>query len=296
MTTRSQVDRLVPDALYEEYFSRMREGRPFVVEGAAARWEAVHRWTPKFLVNNYGSELVDFSRCGTRERVERHLSDYFKLPEEERSHWYLVDWDFRRRCSELLHDFSIPSQFCIDWLEEMPSRHRLDLMWIYIGHAGTYSPTHLDNFGSSAWLAVVQGRKRVVFPSVLPEVKAGAINPFGMGEDARVTHCAEALLGPGDVLFVPAGAWHAARNETYCLSVTSNFVDGTNFSRHRAFSMRGWFGPEMLGAQLDRLLDVNDPVGPERLRLHIAEALDSYQKALDEENGRLEALRQRFNA
>lgn len=297
MIPRFGIDRLSPDAAYGDVFGLMRASRPFVLTGGAATWLAADRWTPAFLSERYGSEPVEFARCGTRERVQRRLEDYFLLPEQERSTWYLVDWDFRQSCPDLLRDFSVPDQFSLDWLADVPRRHRPDLMWIYIGYAGTYGPTHIDNFGSSAWLAVVQGTKRVVFPTLHADVSSAAnIDLFQSSEDPKVIQCAEAVLRAGDVLFVPAGSWHAARNETYCLSVTANFIDGNNFSQHRKFAMRGWFGPRMLANQLDRLSAMTDRFEQEQLRLHIAEALQSYRASLDEEVALLETLHSRLGA
>jgi histone arginine demethylase JMJD6 len=284
VTSRSTVERLSADTAYGDVFQRMRAGQPFILTGLAVGWKAIDKWSPDFLSEYYGSEPVEFARCGTKERVQRRLADYFALSEVEKSNWYLVDWDFRRRCPELLHDFSIPQYFSIDWLNDVPSRRRPDLMWIYVGHAGTFGPNHIDNFGSSAWLAVLQGTKHVAFPTLSSGVSSAAsIDAFGAGEDPRVRHFADAVLGPGDVLFVPAGAWHAAMNETYCLSVTANFIDGTNFGHHRKFAMREWFGPLMLASQVGHLSPATDSLENQQLRLQIHEALRAYRAALADE-------------
>jgi hypothetical protein len=295
MTSWTEVDRIAPDTAYGAVFDLMRASRPFVVTGAAAGWPAINKWTPDFFIERYGSEAVEFARCGSRERVQNRLSDYFDLPARDRATWYLVDWDFRRRCPDLLFDFSIPAHFAIDWLEHVPPRQRPDLMWVYIGHAGTYGPAHVDNFGSSAWLAVVQGRKRVAFPTMRADAPSAThIDLFHDRDQDEVVAVAEAILETGDVLFVPAGRWHAAKNETYCLSVTANFIDGVNFSHHRAFSQRRWHGQKMLSDQMNRLSGAIDPAERQRLRLHIDEALSAYRDMLIEEIGFVHDLRSRL--
>ncbi|WP_460154483.1 cupin-like domain-containing protein [Pseudomonas sp. S3_G06] len=293
MTEISYVDRVAaniayPD-LYERYISR-RE--PVVIVGAASGWAALSAWTPEFFVREYGDEFVELLRCGASERKTVPLREYFSIPKFDQHMWYLVDWDFRRRCRKLLKDIVALRHFHIDFLESIPPRNRLDLMWIYIGHAGTRGPTHLDNFGSSAWLAVVEGTKRLVFPRFHPNTSSRSrIDLFDAEDHPNVILRQEAILRPGDVAFVPAGCWHAALNQTYCVSVTANFVDGVSFDSHRAFATRHWFGREMLREQTNRIAEGCTGDEQNETRLHLRCALEAYQQWLADELDEVERLR-----
>ena len=41
----------------------------------------------------------------------------------------------------------------------------------------------------------------------------------------------EVTLGPGELLFVPAGAAHAVTNLSHTAAISANFVDSTNLSQ-----------------------------------------------------------------
>jgi histone arginine demethylase JMJD6 len=278
------------DDIFDNFF---RTSTPVVLEGAACEWPARAKWTPEFFCSRYGAVEVEFTRFPTDDRVVARVSDYFALPDAEKSRWYLSDWDFRKRNPELLEDIVVPELFDLDWIDDLPAAERPDLCWIYIGHAGTRGPIHLDNYGTSAWLAVLQGVKRVRF-AVPREGRSRELATLDAFDDGCIQAVAEELsearLSDGDVLFVPAGRWHAAMNDTYCLSVTANFVDGANFCLHRRFATRRWYGKRMLVNAIERLKDL--PEGPERSRLsrHLSLALNRYVEALEEEREHAEAL------
>lgn len=276
------------DEVFEGY---VRTGTPVVLRGAALDWPCRKRWTPEFLKEHYGDVLVDYYDTHTQTRTQRPLGDYFELDSIEQSRWYIVDWDFRRGHPELLEDVLIPRHFDIDWIDSIPETQRPDLMWVYCGHAGTRGPTHVDNFGSSAWLAVLNGQKRVRFAasSGLSQATMRSLDLFAL-EVMNQMDLQEARLETGDVLFVPAGHWHAAVNDTYCLSLTANFVDGANFSNYRSFATQKWYGRRMLITQINRFQDL--PTGSERYRLqrHLALALDRLSTDLFGELAELEEI------
>lgn len=284
--------RLPYRAFFDDYVAKKE---PVVLKGASSGWPARNRWSPQFLASEYGNEPVELAEAGSARRVTSTVGGYLSLPHDKQPLWYLVDWDFRRKCPGLLKDISIPPHFTFDWLSEVPTRRRPDLLWIYLGYAGTAGPTHIDNLGTSAWLSVVHGVKRVRFPTPRPGVGSlSKVDLFGEACGDSIEVMSEAIIDEGDVLYVPAGRWHAARNETYCLSVTANFVDGANFADHRAFMTRLWDGPRMLDGQLSRLEAAESSPERERLALHLASAFDAYRTGLDEESEHLATLEKRL--
>jgi ribosomal protein L16 Arg81 hydroxylase len=200
-----------------------------------------------------------------------------------------VDWDFRKRQPELLSDIVIPDIFGRDWISELPSFSRPDLLWIYIGSAGTRGPLHIDNYGTSAWLAVIAGRKRVRFLSGC-RARSSVLARSDAFDDTLVTELAdevlEAEIGPGDVLFVPAGVWHAALNSEYCVSVSGNFLDGVSFRPFRQFLDQQWPVLEILRQQLRRL----PAYGGNHQRDQLARALHELRDDLAESREVVEQL------
>jgi hypothetical protein len=294
---RTAVAERPATAGFDEIFDAfLCTGTPVLLRGAALDWPARTRWTPELLVAGYGDAIVDFSNTRSGERVERRLAEYFSLNEDERPQWYLTDWDFRRRHPELLDDIRVPPLFAVDWVPAMPSAHRPELLWVYAGHAGTRGPVHRDNYGTSAWLAVLQGVKQMVFPTPRNGESPAKLDFFTEPEAAfdTVAELAVCTLEAGDVVYVPAGRWHAAFNPEYCLSVTANFVDGANFCRHRDFATRHWYGQRMLTRALDELRGMPPGAERHRLRRHLAEALERYRRALEHETSDVAALASRL--
>lgn len=274
-----------PDAPFETMLiQHLRPAIPAVLRGAAAHWPCRVRWTPDFLLQRYGEAVIEWQDCRDGRRGNGRLADYFALPDAIRRHIYVVDWDFRPRYPELAEDIGGLPQLALDWVPLIPAAARPELLWIYLGDAGTGGGTHLDNYGSSAWLAVLSGRKRVRFADP-GGLSAAAMSRLDLFDDEAIAglEVLEARLEAGDVLFVPAGRWHAARNEAACLSVTGNFVDGANFSLHRRFYQKQWHGRRMLVTELNRLHDMAAGPARELLGAHLEAALSDLRADLEAE-------------
>jgi histone arginine demethylase JMJD6 len=283
------VDRLSANVAFDKVFEEnITAARPCVLVGAAQHWTARNRWTPSYLCERYGDVLVDFVDLDGH-RSSRPLRQYFDLQSDVAHSYYVCDWDFRKHHMELLTDISSIPQFDVDWVDGLSAASRPDLMWIYIGHAKTRGLTHVDSYGTSAWLAVLQGTKRVRF---MRPVKGQVPSFFDLFEENSSSDIEEAELGPGDVLYVPSGAWHAAHNDSYCLSLTSNFIDGGNFMDHHLFSTRSCQSRRILIHQLNSLSQLEPGPHRERQIRHLAWALRCYRMYLDEHLGELDQFHQ----
>ena len=129
--------------------------------------------------------------------------------------------------------------------------------WLLLGVTGTGGRVHIDHAGTSAWNAVVTGRKRwVFFP---PHTEGHLLEDLHEGHpDERsdfwyqhkyhtVVKRVHEVTGikplevtqrPGEVIYIPNGWWHIVRNETFTIALTENFgnhPDG-NEALHREFS------------------------------------------------------------
>lgn len=281
------VSRLAADIAEEDLFDRfVRPRRPFVLAGAAREWPCVREWSLESLCCRYPEDMVDFVEVASGARNSRRLGDYPLLPEAERSHTYVCDWDFRKTRPELARALHPIPQLRVDWIQDIPPAQRPDLLWIYIGHAGTRGPTHADNYGTSAWLTVCEGTKRLRFHPERGKLKAPVADLFTDPPEGTL----EAELQAGDIAYVPAGRWHAAWNDTNCTSVTGNILDAPGFIEHRAFYLRAWHGRRQLVSSINAI-GAADP-GPYRDQLvrHVREALRLLQAHLQSELAELDTF------
>jgi hypothetical protein len=81
---------------------------------------------------------------------------------EDETPIYLFDPAFAERAPELLNDFVIPEFFTQDYFEVLPKSSRPTYRWIVIGPKKSGSPFHIDPYRTSAWNALLYGRKRFV--------------------------------------------------------------------------------------------------------------------------------------
>lgn len=149
---------------------------PQIIHGIVTKWPCYQSksWSVVELKRRFGPQLVT---CGMQanndqEAVLIKLQDYiqqhltavdhhdlvksdklFKLP-------YIFDPSFDFDCPELLTDYEVPSVFAAqDALQHLPSDYKPDYRWFILGGQGSGSPLHVDPCHTSAWNAVVEGRK-----------------------------------------------------------------------------------------------------------------------------------------
>uniref|UniRef100_K3WNU6 JmjC domain-containing protein n=1 Tax=Globisporangium ultimum (strain ATCC 200006 / CBS 805.95 / DAOM BR144) TaxID=431595 RepID=K3WNU6_GLOUD len=123
---------------------------------------------------------------------------------------------------------------------------RPDFRWTVIGPERTGAPWHTDPARTSAWNALVKGRKRwAIYPpdSPPPGVSTGK-NGQGREHALNMTSLSwylhvyptllphqkpiEIIQEEGEVIYVPSGWWHLILNLDMTIAVTQNFVDSHN--------------------------------------------------------------------
>ena len=170
---------------------------------------------------------------------------------------YLRNWRFHEANPQLLSDYATPRLFSLGFAEQAGLVSSNSFTWLYIGEAGSSTPTHVDVMNSSAWLFVTSGVKRwrMVTASDLRRCYTRGAGPSSaeggdsiggdlldlFGSDAEL----EAALGPGEgeeggavmfegdvregeLIFTPSKCAHAVQNTTLSIALTSNFVDLSN--------------------------------------------------------------------
>ncbi|WP_375509762.1 cupin-like domain-containing protein [uncultured Nostoc sp.] len=212
-------------------------GKPVIFLDLMDNWKAKTCWTPEFFKSKYGATHVTVRKTKTPddERTMRlgEYIDYMESTKEENP-YYLKYWGFSDDCPELLEDYNIPEYFN-SWHQQLPDEIRPRWSWIYIGSTNTGSGMHIDPAMSSAWNAVISGRKRWVFyppedEPYLYDGKVDAFNPdlkkYPLFAEARSLTC---IQNSGEIIFTPGGWWHQVVNEENCIAITGNFVNETNY-------------------------------------------------------------------
>lgn len=125
------------------------------------------------------------------------------------------------------------------------SKPKKQLSWLYIGGEGTYSDTHRDIWGTSAWNYLVEGKKLWL---IYPKVNSNLIkkNKTEFSLSAIENNLQLFLYKPmyciqeeGQLVFVPNHCYHAVYNLSLTVSVTENFINETNYDNVRSFFRGG---------------------------------------------------------
>ncbi|WP_002635701.1 cupin-like domain-containing protein [Myxococcus hansupus] len=222
----------------EEFFSRYYFGhRPVVLQGHMEDWPAMRRWSLSDFSERFGDVEVeimsgrntnpDHASQPDKHRQVVSLREYVRRVEAagETNDFYMVprneNWK-RDGLARLREDIRAPAGIIDPEL-------RPDMTTLLLGPPGTVTPLHHDNM--NVLLAQVMGRKHVrlvpsfqrhlVYPrhGTFSEVDAALPDParFPLYGEATVL---EAVVEPGEMLFLPVGWWHWVRALDVSASVT----------------------------------------------------------------------------
>eukprot|EP00277_Geminigera_cryophila_P016800 CAMPEP_0179442882 /NCGR_PEP_ID=MMETSP0799-20121207/26355_1 /TAXON_ID=46947 /ORGANISM="Geminigera cryophila, Strain CCMP2564" /LENGTH=494 /DNA_ID=CAMNT_0021228423 /DNA_START=21 /DNA_END=1505 /DNA_ORIENTATION=- len=214
--------------------------RPVIITDAMSDWPAMHKWTKEALLSKYGE--VTFAAGSVDMRLDAFCR-YSDAVQEERP-LYLFDKNFTTKCPDLAEDYWIPAYFTHD-LFSVLGTERPDWRWLIIGPARSGSAFHVDPNQTSAWNAVITGRKKWIMwpphyhpPGVWPSEDGSTTTsnasitewflnwyPQTQTEAVRPLECVQEA---GELIFVPRGWWHCVLNLEPCIAVTQNYVSEQN--------------------------------------------------------------------
>lgn len=233
--------------------------RPVIIEGFAKNWPAIHRWGPKFWIDNFGDKEMlclaskshkypDFGELSMGElavpeptRFKDYINRITTLKSDEPSHLSLNRIIFshgpRRQynrhidLTEFGADFSIPDLISSKNLE-------LGLMWMQ--SKKTQSWMHQDQFENL--YIQIQGQKRILLaaPQESSNLYYNMRHPYYCEVDifdidqklfpnSLKAKVYDITLNPGDMLFIPVFWFHAVESQG-------------NFN----LTLNWWFEPERI--------------------------------------------------
>jgi hypothetical protein len=251
------VDRrtdLTPAEFREQYFL---PGRPVVLEGGAAHWPAIAKWTPDYLNSFCGNDRVGVldgqnwtvNRENAREAVstaENTLNVRDLIGQVKNGGpWYGAFMELLDKHPQLRQDLDLTFVERFGHTNRHLPWHRNIMAKMYLGAAGTGTSLHCA--AVSNLFVQIRGEKKWVL--IAPE-----FTPFmypaptrGLNWQSRVDFrnpdlnaCPlyrfvdrhETVLQPGDILWNPPFVWHGVQNTTESIAVSLWWINLTRGFRN----------------------------------------------------------------
>ncbi|XP_063685447.1 bifunctional arginine demethylase and lysyl-hydroxylase JMJD6-like [Bolinopsis microptera] len=231
---------------------------PIVLTHLMEDWPAMTKWTMKKLVKKYRNQSFKVGEDNRGNSVKlklKYYKDYVSCNKDD-SPLYVFDGNYgehRKKC-QFLEDYKVPEYFAEDLFRLVGEKRRPPYRWVVFGPKRSGTSVHIDPLGTHAWNALVSGYKRwILFPThtarwllkqKLPDSEAITWFKFvhpqtddpNWPEDCKPIEC---LQGPGEMMFVPGGWWHAVLNVSDTVAVTHNYVSTANFAASWHKTARG---------------------------------------------------------
>ena len=250
---RDTIPRIESHTMSEAEFADVYErgSKPVVIRGLLTSWPAVSesRWSVESLLREHGDDRFKVGEDDEGYAVYVKLKYFLRymLETKDDSPLYIFDSSFAEReaTRKMRHDWELPKFFTDDLFKLVGERRRPPYRWFVLGPERSGSYIHIDPLGTSAWNALLAGRKcwACFRPGVPKEVVQPPKHPGGREAVAWFAHVYPTLIDaadpdhrpltviqqPGETMFVPGGWWHVVLNLDAALAVTQNFCSRTNF-------------------------------------------------------------------
>lgn len=232
--------------------------KPVVITGALEKWKARSRWTPEFFRQQYGNRALHVEnqpytlggflphREDGKPLTLGEFIDLVLASTEENPAPYLRNVHIEKFLPELNSYLQpLPEYFQPNWLagtlaQPLDSRLHGGRFELYIGGAGGKFPVlHFDTWHIHTFLSQIYGVKKYTMfaPDQTPFLYARGnqsqvdlenpdLQKFPLFAQATPI---EVELGPGEILFVPAGWWHTAKILTPSITVSASRVNASNW-------------------------------------------------------------------
>lgn len=233
---------------YDDFLARyMHANKPVVISNVAGDWPAMRQWTPDYFKQRFGSQPVAVGY--DRNMPFDQFIDQVLASSPENPGPYMYRSFLHEVLPELLPDVIPQNKFAFARRYASPLmlekwRRPDGYLKLLIGGVGSKFPVmHFDGENAHAAITEIYGDKEFVmyapedgqylYPKKFFPNHSMVDDPV-MQDLARYPLLAKATqyrttLKPGDMIFVPAKWWHAARALTTSISVCTNMLDGSNW-------------------------------------------------------------------
>ena len=214
---------------------------PCIITNGNSHWTAHTTWS----FENFAKRFHD-TRFILADNVEpMTFAEYneYCVSTTEDEPLYIFDESFGERedTKELLKDYDEPELFSDDLFKNLGTirpRYR----WFIAGPPRSGSNLHVDPLGTSAWNALITGKKEwiIFYPDapVRESTKSGAA--WFRDEYPKLKHLQHYrfIQKPGEILYIPSGWWHIAINREATMAVTQNFFEPKYISKAKDLILR----------------------------------------------------------
>ena len=214
---------------------------PCIISGATEHWAARKLWSFEQFTQRFRD--TKFTLADNIEPMTfAEYNDYCVSTTEDEP-LYIFDESFGERedSKELLRDYDEPELFSDDLFKNLGTirpRYR----WFIAGPPRSGSNLHVDPLGTSAWNALITGKKEwiIFYPGapVRESTKSGAA--WFRDEYPKLKHLQHYrfVQKPGEILYIPSGWWHIAINREATMAVTQNFFESKYISKAKDLILR----------------------------------------------------------
>ncbi|MEH2065249.1 MAG: cupin-like domain-containing protein [Nostoc sp.] len=225
---------------YEEFVRDYANiGKPVIITDSMKNWKAMTKWTIDFFRSEYSSTNFLVTDVRNQTQVDMTVAQYLDQMSADACDNFLYLRSLRISSNpKLYEDYKIPVYFP-DWLQKLPQKllikYRLDLYDLYIGGKDTSIGLHSDILDSPAWVALIDGRKKIVLftPDLIPDQKDilsygkdetfnGDVENFPLYANANPV---EVILEPGEIIYIPPKWWHHVKNLENSISMNANMIN-----------------------------------------------------------------------
>ena len=175
--TGAETRELREEKVEEKVREKMRERKPFVLRGGTQGWPANEKWKFEQLVSSFPSFPFKTDKAGEEEKDEENLEitlpNYLSFASQikDKNPLYIFDDMKSEGVKRMKEDYKV-LPFFNDLFSSLlpPTQRPPDYQWIIIGCEASGSPFHKDPLSTSAWNALIIGKKKWIFfpPHLIP--------------------------------------------------------------------------------------------------------------------------------
>jgi histone arginine demethylase JMJD6 len=236
---KPKIERISYKYISKNDFSKRET--PCIITNGTSHWPAHTTWSfENFTKRFHNTRFILADNIEPMTFAE--YNDYCVSTTEDEP-LYIFDESFGERedTKELLRDYDEPELFSDDLFKNLGTirpRYR----WFIAGPPRSGSNLHVDPLGTSAWNALVTGKKEwiIFYPGapVRESTKSGAA--WFRDEYPKLKHLQHYrfVQKPGEILYIPSGWWHIAINREATMAVTQNFFESKYISKARDLILR----------------------------------------------------------
>ncbi|WP_435277331.1 cupin-like domain-containing protein (plasmid) [Psychrobium sp. nBUS_13] len=214
---------------------------PVVLQKGIEHWPAFKKWTPSYLLEQYGRQEIEvqygrendplYERNSGRHKKKMLMSEFVKLVENggASNDYYMTANNTKNSLSGIAPLFNDIADFGQGYREQKENSAGA---YLWFGPKGTYTPIHHDL--TNNMLVQIVGRKKV---TLIPALQVPNIyNDKGVFSAAQFPYFdkskhplmanltpVEVILNPGEAIFIPLGWWHTV--EALDVSISIVFTD-----------------------------------------------------------------------